>query len=337
MQPVETVGATAVEQIDRLLATAEQPLLLKGLCSHWPAVQAGRDSAAALCHYLQKFDRAQPVTAYQYDGQSGGRIFYNEDMSGFNFMPVQLPFKEFATRLQSFQAKAGCTGYYLGSTALDQWFSGFTSDNSLPLTLPFAHMKPLVSLWMGNPSRVAAHFDFPDNLAVCIAGHRNVTLFAPEQIENLYIGPLDFNPAGQAISMVDIKAPDFSRFPKFKQALDQALYAELEPGDAIFIPSMWWHAVEGLDQVNGLINYWWRNTPAFLGPPMNVLYHAILSLKSLPKRQRNGWKHLLDHYVFEHEQQDTGHIPRQRLGPQSEIDEAMAHKLRSMLLNKMNR
>ena len=50
--------------------------------------------------------------------------------------------------------------------------------------------------------------------------------------------------AGQPISMVDLDDPDFERFPKFREALRHALVAELEPGDAIYIPALWWHGVQ---------------------------------------------------------------------------------------------
>src|SRR5206468_367295 len=82
---------------------------------------------------------------------------------------------------------------------------------------------------------------------------RRFTLFPPEQLQNLYVGPLDFNPAGQAISLVDHAAPDLERFPRYAEALQHAQVAELEAGDAIFIPSMWWHAVEALAPFNALV------------------------------------------------------------------------------------
>ena len=90
--------------------------------------------------------------------------------------------------------------------------------------------------------------------------------------------------AGQSISLVDFAKPDFEAYPKFRQALDAAQVVELEPGDAILIPSMWWHHVESLDDMNILINYWWRNTPAYMGSPVNVLQHAIMGIRDLPSR-----------------------------------------------------
>ena len=88
-------------------------------------------------------------------------------------------------------------------------------------------------------------------------------LFPSGQIKNLYVGPLDFTLSGQAISLVDFHAPDFERFPRFKLALQHAQVAELEPGDAIYIPSLWFHHVESFDPLSILMNYWWRPHDAY--------------------------------------------------------------------------
>ncbi len=47
------------------------------------------------------------------------------------------------------------------------------------------------------------------------------------------------------------------RFAKFESVRDQALIAELEPGDALYLPKLWWHQVEGTEPLNLLVNYWW--------------------------------------------------------------------------------
>src|SRR3546814_563000 len=124
---------------------------------------------------------------------------------------------------------------YSGWTTLDTYLPGLGADNDLDV----GDRDPLARVWISNRSRIPAHQDLPDNLACVAVGRRRVTLFPPDQLANLYIGPLDFTPAGQAISLVDFAAPDLARFPRFAEALRHAQVAELGPGDAVFIPSMW--------------------------------------------------------------------------------------------------
>ncbi len=66
------------------------------------------------------------------------------------------------------------------------------------------------------------------------------------------------------MSLVQLHAPDFDRFPRFREALDAAVTAELEAGDAIYIPPLWWHHVQSLEPFNLLVNYWWHALPGIL-------------------------------------------------------------------------
>ena len=144
----------------------------------------------------------------------------------------------------------------MGSTQTSAWLPGFNEANALPMD--FQRYDQRVD-WQSI--RVAAHFDFPRNIAGCVIGRRKFTLFPPEQVDNLYIGPWDLTPAGQPISMVDFHHPDYDRFPRFADAEKHAETAFLEPGDVIYIPNMWWHQVESLSAINGLVNFWWQETP----------------------------------------------------------------------------
>src|SRR3546814_19855372 len=98
-------------------------------------------------------------------------------------------------------------------------------------------------------------------------GRRRFTLFPPDQFANLYLGPIDNTPAGRTVSLVDFDAPDLVAHPRFAEAMAQARTVELDPGAAVFIPSLWWHHVEGLAPIHILLNYWWRDTPACLRQP----------------------------------------------------------------------
>jgi hypothetical protein len=222
---------------------------------------------------------------------------------------------------------------YVGSTTVDTCLPGFRAENDIALGARDA----LMSIWIGNQTRIAAHYDFPDNVACVAAGHRRFTLFPPDQLSNLYIGPLDYTPAGQSISLVDFVNPDFVKFPKFAEALQHAQVAELGPGDALFLPSMWWHHVEALDRFNVLVNYWWRQSPEYMDTPTNALMLALLSVRDLPREQRLAWQELFRHYVFEADEASVAHIPpaaRRVLAP---LDADAARTLRGHLIKKMNR
>ncbi len=330
--PVEVVEGIKPESIPARVFESDHPLLLKGLVSDWPAVKSCRQSLAAAAQYLSDFWTEQPVTVYVGQGIDG-RFGYNEDFTGFNFKSGTAHLGQVFQKIAAQVEQESSQSIYVGSTAVDRWLPGFRSKNDL--NVPAA--DAMVSFWLGNKTRVSAHFDFPDNIACVVAGERRFTLFPPEQIDNLYVGPIDRTPAGQAISLVDITNPDFERFPKYADALESARIFDLQPGDAVFIPSMWWHYVESLSDFNLLVNYWWCNTPPSMGSPMTALMHAILSVRDIPERQRTAWKHLFDHYVFAADDSVYDHIPESGRGCLSPLDEHAARQLRAELLNRFNR
>ncbi len=330
--PGEVLEGLKPESIPDRVFESDYPLLLKGLVAEWPAVAACSRSIDFAARYLASFWSEKPVTVYVGDGIDG-RFGYNEDFTGFNFKSGTARLGQVFQKLAEQQGLESPQSIYVGSTAVDRWLPGFRAQNDVTIPADDA----LVSFWLGNETRVSAHFDFPDNIACVVAGQRRFTLFPPEQIDNLYVGPLDRTPAGQAISLVDLSNPDFERFPKFAKAMESATSFELEPGDAIFIPSMWWHNVESLSPFNLLVNYWWCNTPPSMGSPTTALLHAILSVRDLTDRQRRAWKHLFDHYVFEADETVYEHIPESGRGCLAPLDELSARQLRADLLNKFNR
>lgn len=316
---------------DVLLST--QPLVLKGLVADWPMVRAGLQSDQSAISYIRKFYRDATVGALLGAPEIEGRFFYNHDLSGFNFKPVKLKLDVMLDEVQRHKDAARPPAIYVGSTTVDTCLPGFRGENDLGM----GDRQPLVSIWLGNRTRIAAHHDLPDNIACVVVGHRRFTLFPPEQLENLYIGPLDFTPAGQAISMVDFAQPDLQRYPKFAEALKHAQVAELGPGDAIFIPSMWWHHIEALDALNVLVNYWWRQSPAFMDSPIGALMLAIMTVRDLPKAQRDAWFNLFRHYVFEADENTAAHIPEGARRALSPMDAEIVRDIRARLLQRLNR
>ncbi|NCT84671.1 MAG: cupin-like domain-containing protein [Comamonadaceae bacterium] len=320
----------SAEAIPADVLRSTQPVLLRGLVRHWPLVRAAERSDADFCAYLRGFGAQTRLGLWRGGPEIGGRFFYNADFTGFNFR------REVGTLgglLDELLAGSPDT-LYLGSTELDGSFPGLRRHHDLPA---LAGLDPLVSLWLGNRLQVATHFDLPDNLACVVAGRRRFTLFPPEQVANLYIGPLDLTPAGQPVSLVDLARPDLERFPRYAQALAQAQTAELQPGDALFIPSQWWHGVQALEPVSALVNFWWRQSPAYMDTPLNTLMLALLTLRDLPPAQRDAWRALFDHYVFDADEATAAHLPPAARGVLAPLTEAGARHLRATLLNRLNR
>lgn len=330
--PVVEHEAAGSSALDALLQGARTPFVIRGLVSDWPLVQAGLRSARDARTYLLERARAVPFAVSIGPPGHDGRMFYDATMD-MNFRTARGKLADIFGGFDANEGRADSPAVYLGSIDVPTHFDGVHEENRLEL----GARDPLVSLWIGTPTRIAAHNDFPDNLACCVAGSRRFTLFPPDQIRNLYLGPIDNTPAGRAVSMVDFHAPDFNLHPGFADALKQAQMAELEPGDALFIPSMWWHHVEGLSPFNILLNYWWRDTPRYLGQPQDALNHAILSIRDLPHEDKAIWHALFEHYVFNNGPQITNHIPAGARGILDPLDAESAGRLRAFLLRTLSR
>jgi hypothetical protein len=318
--------------IPEFVLASSQPLILRGFADKWPLVIAGKESEHKAAAYLRHFYADIPVNLTYNEPENKGRIFYNDKMTGFAFSSSKADLNHVLDKLLAHAEDPNPPTVYVASTEVKKYFPGFNEKNNASID----HLNPLTTIWIGNPSKIAAHYDVPNNLACCVVGRRKFTLFPPEQIANLYVGPMGFAPGGQDISVVNFDQPDLVKFPKFKQAIAAAQVAELGAGDALFLPSMWWHHVESFDAFNVLLSHWWRDSPAYMGRPDNALMLAMLSLRDLPQVQRQAWKAHFEHYVFDHDDDNMDHIPEESKGILAKpLDELAARKLRAYLLNRL--
>ena len=332
-EAIREIDASAPGVLTDALLTSTEPLVLRGLVARWPLVRAAIASFDSADAYLRRFYRDATVTAMLGAPDINGRFFYNQDLTGFNFAPVRARLDAVLAELRGHLRDEQPPAIYVGSTTIDTCLPGLRAENDIAL----GNRDALASIWIGNRTRIAAHYDLPDNVACVAAGRRRFTLFPPEQVDNLYIGPLDLTPAGQPISLVDFHQPDLNRFPKFAEAMRHARVAELAPGDALFIPSMWWHHIEALSPFNVLVNYWWRQSPDYMDTPINALMHALMSVRDLPPEQRRAWQGLFNRYVFEADDETAAHIPPHARGVLNPLDDAAVRALRAQLLKRMNR
>ncbi len=286
----------AGQSVVETLRAQGRPAVIRGAVAHWPAVAAARQSPRAIADYVASFSSGLPAPYFEGAPDLGGRFFYNSAMDGFNYAVKRAPLRDLLDRLVAAIDTPDAPFMYAGSLTIAGYVPDFARANSLRAQILAATVAE--SIWIGNRTLVPPHYDNTENIAVCVAGRRRFTLFPTEQIANLYPGPPDFTPAGQTVSLVDIRHPDFHRFPRYAQALEAAEVAELEPGDVLYIPTLWWHGVESLTGFGVLVNYWWRDVADEVESPANTLLHAALSLKDLPPAQKARWKAIFDHLIF---------------------------------------
>ena len=318
------------------LMTGEQPVILKGLVKDWPLVQMGSPADAA--EYLKSFYQGRPVTAFIAQPEHNGRFGYTADATQLDFESDRGLLNEYLDIIIALIEEDEAPTFYIGSTDVDTFLPGFRAENDLVLNhAMFETNPPLVGAWIGNRSTALAHYDMSNNIACCLAGRRRFTLFPPEQIHNLYPGPLEPTPGGQVLTMADINAPDFERFPGLGEALAAGEVADLEPGDVLFYPTMWWHEVEALDDFNVMVNYWWNTSPDYLDTPQNTLLHALLSLRDRPEQEKSAWRSVFDYYVFGPAERAAEHLPAAARGNLGTMDELKARRLRAYLLQRLNR
>jgi hypothetical protein len=307
----------------------DRPLVIRGLCRDWPLVKLAAQSDTAFAQGLAALDNGTEVDALLMAPGEDGIIGYNDNFDGFNYEHHRVSITQGLKRLARYSRQENSPGLAMQSAPIAACLPGLLNNHAIPFL--DGGIQPRI--WIGNKVTTPAHFDEYHNVAGVVCGSRRFTLFAPDQAPNLYVGPLDFAPTGAAISIARLDRPDDPRFPRLKLALAQAQVAELLPGDAIYIPPMWWHHVESLQRINALVNYWWKPIPANGYVPetaMGCLLHCILTFKSLPPAERAAWKGLLDHYVFD-EADPAVHIPAERRGMLGTLTPEMVTQLRETI------
>ena len=331
--PIREFATRDTELIRREVLASGEPAVLRGLVSDWPAVDAARRSAGSLLGYLRQLDSGAPVDAIMTAPEIDGRIFYREGLNGFNFVRNRLPLTAVAEQALRYAGHPRAPAVAVQSALMRECLPGFAAANPLPAADATAQPR----IWLGNAVTTPTHLDEWFNIGCVVLGRRRFTLFPPAQIVNLYVGPLDYAPTGAPMSLVQLHAPDFARFPRFRQALAHARSAELAPGDALFVPPLWWHNVESLASLNVLVNYWWHATGAPLGTVSGYdsLLHAMLNIRQLPAPVREAWRALFEHYVFGPQSQVSAHIPEPRRGVLGMLAPADAARLQAQLAQRL--
>lgn len=305
MQNIEEWQSVDRAVFENEIFPTNRPAVLKGLLRDWPVVQAGRQSPTSVANYFKQLDTGGTVSAMVGPPQINGRLFYSDDFQGFNFGSENVSLSTALDTLVSLVEDPQPPAIALQALHVPDIMPSFLGENTMPLL--DSAIAPRI--WISNRSRIAAHFDNNHNIACVVSGSRRFTVFPPDQVGNLYIGPLLRTPGGTPTSVVDLRDPDYEKFPKFRQALESAQEAILEPGDALYIPILWWHGVESLEPLNILANYWWNDAVSAHHKPFLSLVHCMALMSGLPAVERDVWRAFFDYFAFQADGDPGAHLP----------------------------
>ncbi|MCA1778093.1 MAG: cupin-like domain-containing protein [Xanthomonadaceae bacterium] len=154
-----------------------------------------------------------------------------------------------------------------------------TKDFEYPdIGLKFFRKLPVLFMG-GRGSRVQLHFDIDmaDIILAHFGGPKRVILFPPDQTPYLYRVPFSFS----ALFDAGIDPPNYERYPALKQA--RGYVADLEHGDALYIPPGYWHYVKYQDIGFSLSLRAFPRTPANLS---RMIYNltVVRSIEGLMRK-----------------------------------------------------
>ncbi|HEY9108317.1 MAG TPA: cupin-like domain-containing protein [Roseateles sp.] len=336
MHPMKELHGITRERFEREVLPRYVPVVLRGAAAQWPLVAQGRAGLEACLQYLMGFDGGQAVDAILAKPDPARAFTYKPALDGFNFAHDKRPYAALFEQLWRYSHFPDPPALAAQSALVAEVLPGLERANALALL--DGSIAPRI--WIGNRATVPAHFDDSHNIAVVAAGRRRFTLLPPACAPLLYLGPPDYAPTPAPMSVVpDLHRADATQFPLVREALAQAAVAELEPGDAIYIPPLWFHQVEALaPHLNILMNYWWRPDAAPGRPDdlhMAAMRLAMLALRHLPDGEREGWRALFGHYVFGARGEGLAHIPEGQRHLFGDIDAAADATLRADIAGKV--
>jgi hypothetical protein len=131
-QPIAEFSGLAPEAIRRDVLSHYRSAILRGLVADWP-VRHARESTAAIASYLAGLDSGRDVDAVLTPPQANGRIFYNADLSGFNFLRNRLPLTQVIEQALRYGAFESAPAVAVRSSLIDECLPVFAAAKAQSL------------------------------------------------------------------------------------------------------------------------------------------------------------------------------------------------------------
>lgn len=152
---------------------------------------------------------------------------------------------------------------YLGNGETPE---GFTSELNLksPPGYEVSDFNP-PRIWLGPRGAITPlHKDIVDNFCFHLSGKKRWVIFPVRDYPHLYMShPDPIKLPDFATSQVDVRNPDYSKFPLARLA--SGIEVDVQAGETLYLPAGWGHYVETTEDAL-MINFWLlrRRSPAVI-------------------------------------------------------------------------
>jgi hypothetical protein len=229
MDKIKTKSITRVKEISKAdfikyYYKPQIPVLIEGLTKDWPAYKKWD------IDYIQSLSGDQVVPLYNNEPTKGKQKSAEPttEMKLYDYLEI---IKHKPTDLRIF--------FYDVMKKMPILANDF---NYPDIGLKFFKRLP-VMFFGSKGSKVLPHYDMDlaDLVHFHFHGNKKVILFAPDQTKYLYKVPY----AVHNIEAINLDNPDFEKFPALKHL--EGLEIEMKHGDALYMPSGYWHYITYLN------------------------------------------------------------------------------------------
>ncbi|MCM4151389.1 cupin-like domain-containing protein [Arenibacter sp. N53] len=222
--PITRVSNISKEDFINKFYKTQRPVLIENLTNDWPARKYWN------IEYIQERAGDQIVPLYNNEPTKGKQNSAAPamEMKLYDYLEI---LKKQPTDLRIF--------FY---NILDKMPELIKDIRYPDIGLKFFKRLP-VMFFGGKGSVVLPHYDMDlsDLLHFHFHGHKSVLLFPPNQTKYLYKVPFSVH----NLESINMDEPDFETYPALKKA--EGLYIEMKHGDALYMPSGYWHYIKYLD------------------------------------------------------------------------------------------
>ncbi|WP_430908297.1 cupin-like domain-containing protein [Maribacter sp. 2-571] len=261
-RPVTRVTDISKQEFIEQFYKPQIPVLITGLTKDWPAYKKWK------LEYIQERAGEQVVPLYDNEPAKDKESVYApaKEMKLYDYIEI---LRTKPTDLRMF--------FYNILKEMPELLNDFDYPE---IGLKF--FKKLPALFFGGgKSKVFMHYDIdlPDSMHFHFDGEKRVTLFSPAQTKYLYKVPFSIH----NIEEIDMDDPDFEKYPALEKA--EGIVAEMKHGDALYMPSGYWHSIRYL---NGGFSMTLRALPRKPSRFAKMLYNVLI-MRNIDNLTRKYW------------------------------------------------